>query len=48
MEDDYYTFEQNIAATLIEMGEALPITLIAKLIEQGVIIDEFITSHLNQ
>lgn len=46
MEDDY-TFEQTLAAALIENEQPIPLHIIAALIEQGVIIDEFIDTHLN-
>lgn len=40
------TLEQDFAITLIELGEPLPLDLLAKLAEQGVIIDEFIALHI--
>lgn len=43
-----YTTAQNLAAVLIQEGEPLPLTLLSQLIEEGVIIDEFIATHLNQ
>jgi len=39
------TFEQIFAATLIELDEQLPIDLVIKLSNQGVLVDEFIASH---
>jgi hypothetical protein len=40
------TFEQSLASALIQAGEPLPVDLCAKLVEQGVILDEFIESNL--
>ena len=41
------TIEQVVAASLIQLGEPLPLDLAAKLMEQGVILDEFIAANLN-
>ena len=41
------TTEQAFAAALIQSGEALPLDLAAKLMAQGVILDEFIAANLN-
>jgi len=41
------TIEQAFAAALIQTGEPLPLDLAAKLMEQGVILDEFIAANLN-
>jgi hypothetical protein len=45
MENHDYTAEQFFAAALIMADEPLPLTLIAKLLEQGVILNEFIDAH---
>jgi len=42
------TLEQAFAAALIQTGEALPLDLVSKLMEQGVILDEFIAANLNK
>jgi len=42
------TLEQAFAAALIQTGEPLPLDLAAKLMEQGIILDEFIESHINK
>lgn len=42
------TTEQAFAAALIQTGEPLPLDLAAKLMEQGIILDEFIESHINK
>lgn len=41
------SIEQQFAAALIELGEPIPLDLAVSLMEQGVILDEFIKAHLN-
>lgn len=42
-----HTLEEIFAAVLIELDEPLPLDLMVKLENQGILLDEFIASHTN-
>lgn len=44
--DGFKTVEQAFAAALISNGEPMPLDLAATLMEQGVIIEEFIALYI--